>query len=435
MPHAVVERVEPRQLYSAVLNNLGHVVITGTEAADAITVARVSTNAAKYAVNVNGAVTIFRVADVQRFRIAALGGADTITIDPQFGPIPVWRFVACGGGNDAYNGSQGRDVVEGGAGRDVIFGGAGRDFLTGEAGNDTIVGNGDSDFLAGGSDHDSLVGNDGDDTIEGNGGDDNLSGGNQDDSLSGGTGADLLVASLGRDFCAGDYGNDLIEGGAGNDFLYGGSENDTVIGGGGNDVVAGDGENRLFPDRPFEFQAGDDIISGGAGDDVLLSRNGRDTLTGGTGIDRFDSRGDGEDPNNDLLIDRQPGEPRPLETFLSGPAAFFSEIALMIHIDLEDTGILEQMFIKEGQGAVPDGTSFAEALNRTGRIQFRDTAARAFALGEFFTAWGVTFDATHIGQHVVNGAQTLTMTVNGVPNFDFNRYQIADGDQIVITFV
>ncbi|MGB7161100.1 MAG: calcium-binding protein [Tepidisphaeraceae bacterium] len=426
-----VERMEPRRFLSAVLSPAGDVIVTGTESADTIAIARVSTNSNKYAVSVNGTVTTFDVVAVQRFRVSTLGGDDTIAIDPTFGVVPVSRFVACGGGNDTYHGSQGRDIVEGGAGDDVITGGTGRDILTGQIGNDTISGGADSDFVGGGAGDDWLIGSFGDDTLEGHAGNDNLSGGDQVDSLTGGAGDDTLIGSRGRDFCIGDEGRDTIDGGAQADFLYGGDGDDTISGAGGNDIVAGDSENRLFPNRPIAQHVGNDIISGGVGDDILLSRNGSDTLTGGDGDDRFDARGD-----DDVLTDRQAGEVRPVEQFLPGPVNFTREIDLTINVDLEDTGRTEEMYIRTGTGAIEDETSIAFAVNDTGDIRFSsDTGPRDFTLGEFFQAWGVTFDPDHIGQHVINGAQRVTMTVNGVANTDFQNYVIQEDDQIVITFV
>jgi Ca2+-binding RTX toxin-like protein len=427
----VVEPMEPRRLRAASLNTHGDLVVIGTESADVLVIARDGGDPNTYRVTLNGVITPFDATPVQRFRLVLLGGNDSVTIDPIFGSIFVPRFVALGTGNDLYlGGGKGSDFVEGGGGDDVINGGIGRDRILGDNGNDTLSGGVDTDFLGGGEGHDWLIASTGDDTLEGHRGNDLLSGGAGANSLVGGAGSDTLVGGQGRDWLGGDEGNDSLHGGAQGDFCYGGGDDDTVDGAEGFDILAGDSENRLLPARPIPIPTGNDLIVGGDGDDILLARNGNDTLTGGAGNDRFDARGD-----DDVLTDRQAGEVRPLEQFLPGPPTFNVEIDLTILVDLDDIGVTEPMFIRPGTGDVPGEPSIAFAVNDQGRIRFQSIGPRSFVLGEFFQAWGLTFDFDHIGQQVVNADRTLTMTVNGVPNADHRNYVVQDGDQIVITFV
>ncbi len=55
-------------------------------------------------------------------------------------------------------------------------------------------------------------------------------------------------------------------------------------------------------------------------------------------------------------------------------------------------------------------------------------------LGYFFKIWGKQFNSTCILDKCNGPDGTVKMTVNGMPNADFDRYFMRDGDQIVITF-
>ena len=61
-------------------------------------------------------------------------------------------------------------------------------------------------------------------------------------------------------------------------------------------------------------------------------------------------------------------------------------------------------------------------------------------LGDFFNQGGVTrFNSTCIngycnGEGKCGGSGTVSMTVNGRPNYEFERYVPNDGDRIVITY-
>ena len=55
-------------------------------------------------------------------------------------------------------------------------------------------------------------------------------------------------------------------------------------------------------------------------------------------------------------------------------------------------------------------------------------------LGVFFEIWGKPFNATQILDNHNGPDGTVTMTVNGKPNTDFDNYLVHDGDQIQISY-
>lgn len=62
------------------------------------------------------------------------------------------------------------------------------------------------------------------------------------------------------------------------------------------------------------------------------------------------------------------------------------------------------------------------------------TAARDFTLGEFFRVWGKTFAKNQIFDYKANETHTVTLTVNGAPNQEFEKLVLRDNDQIVIEY-
>ena len=96
---------------------------------------------------------------------------------------------------------------------------------------------------------------------------------------------------------------------------------------------------------------------------------------------------------------------------------------------------LQPVYIPQGAGASPLGTSVARSIDASGDVVFQSGSARTFTLGDFFDHWGVSFGASGIGQYAVRpGSSMMTMTVNGENNTEFGAYPVQNGDNIVITF-
>ncbi len=259
---------------------------------------------------------------VENIQIAALGGADNITVNDLTGTgiKQVAINLSAQGADDGQpdtviaNGtagdnhisivSSGASVVVKGLSAQVTVDGA-------EAGNDTLVVNG----------------LDGNDTINASA----LNAGQIKLTIDGGAGNDIITGSAGNDTILGGDGNDTVSGGAGNDvavlgsgddrFVWNpGDGSDTVVGQAGFDTLAFNGSdaNEIItisangPDVLLNRDVGNVtmdlngvesvVISAGGGDDTIIAGNGLAALTsltidGGAGNDTI-TGGDG----NDLLI-------------------------------------------------------------------------------------------------------------------------------------
>ncbi|WP_249779419.1 beta strand repeat-containing protein [Bradyrhizobium sediminis] len=201
---------------------------------------------------------------VERIQLAALGGADTITVNDLSGTgvrqVAI-DLAATGGAGDAQadnvivNATAGNNrisiaatgsmvTVSGLQAEVTIDHAEGADdslLISGLDGNDSI----DASALAGQINL-TIDGGAGNDNIIGSAGDDVLSGGDGNDVVTGGTGADLVLLGAGDDrfvWNSGD-GSDIVEGQAGVDTLvFNGSSASENI-----DISANGGRARLFRD-------------------------------------------------------------------------------------------------------------------------------------------------------------------------------------------
>jgi Ca2+-binding RTX toxin-like protein len=172
---AAMEALEGRQLLSASLAK-GVLKVSGSSGDDVIRIAKSSTS---IQVSINGAAQTFKASTVNKLRILAGAGNDSVAIGPS---IP--SRISGGPGNDNLTGSKAADSIDGGDGDDVINGRGGNDTLVGGAGNDNLIG------LTG---NDSILGGDGRDNLSGGAGNDLLNGEAEADTVSGGAGTDLDI--------------------------------------------------------------------------------------------------------------------------------------------------------------------------------------------------------------------------------------------------
>ncbi len=72
--------------------------------------------------------------------------------------------------------------------------------------------------------------------------------------------------------------------------------------------------------------------------------------------------------------------------------------------------------------------------DETGKIHIESPTAYDFYLGDFFANWGQPFSATQLMDKTVDDTHTLSVTVDGQPNTEFDKLKLADGQQIVIRY-
>ena len=296
-----LETLEDRCTPAAIVT-IGHNLwITGTDAADTVTVSNTTvgttpsvqvteqsgtgavktTTFAKSALP-GGYVFFFGYAGEDRFTnrssllvIAHAGSGNNTFTSTTAG------FFYGGAGRSVvdFSAASGTVVVQGGAGSDTIYGGTGTNFLDGGAGANIIVANPQSvaNYINGGAGDDKLYGGGGLNIIHGGAGNDTIYGGTGKNYLFGDAGVDMLLgnAASSMNYLDGGEGNDTLKAGGGINYLYGGAGNDTLIGGGGTNYLFGG--------------AGGDTLYGGSGFNVL--DGGEDSTTdyliGGTGHNQF----------------------------------------------------------------------------------------------------------------------------------------------------
>ena len=231
---------------------------------------------------------------VEKVRLQALGGADTVTAAPNLDPSIV----------NEINGGAGIDTINGGPGKDLIVGEKDNDNQHGGAGDDTIVWNpGDGNDL--------VDGGPGNDVHDFNGAaaaekiDTHVDAGqpghvellrdvaNIDQDIVDTEKVDVDALGNNDQLIAGNGLGDLTQvdydGGDGNDTVQTGDDADLIAGGTGNDIL--------------RAGAGNDTVDGQDGDDQLFGEAGIDRLTGGNGADSFDCESPG-----DVLIDAGAGD-------------------------------------------------------------------------------------------------------------------------------
>jgi len=237
------EPLERRAMLSATFDTgTGVLTITGSEAADVITLKAVRQNGTV----VNGSVRVRGVSleggpsngvfqNVTSVVISSLGGDDRVVVGP--------------GLRTASGGLLGV-TVDAGSGKDTVVGGEG---------DDTIIGGGDDDNLRGGKGNDDIDGGQGNDRCSGDDGDDALVGGGGNDDLRGGKGNDSAYGGMGKDRLLGGVGDDDLDGGADDDKLIGGAGNDDDVDDDDSlDDISEDGEDRGDNENEDEDENEDD---------------------------------------------------------------------------------------------------------------------------------------------------------------------------------
>jgi Ca2+-binding RTX toxin-like protein len=180
---------------------------------------------------------------MEHINIAALGGADTITVNDltHTGITQVNIDLSAPAGSGIGDGQADNVIVNGTAGNDQIQ-------VTGAGTSVTVAGLQETVSITGAEAANDML---------------TVNGGNGNDTI---TAAGLAAGVIGL-VIDGGAGNDIITGSAGNDTLIGGDGNDTVTGGRGSDTAQLGNGNDTFIWNPGD---GSDTVDGGAGTDTLV---------------------------------------------------------------------------------------------------------------------------------------------------------------------
>jgi hypothetical protein len=73
-------------------------------------------------------------------------------------------------------------------------------------------------------------------------------------------------------------------------------------------------------------------------------------------------------------------------------------------------------------------------VDNSGDVYVESPVFYEYTLRDFFVVWGQVFTKDQIFTLHADFNHAITMTVNGVPNFEFENHILAPGDQIAITF-
>jgi hypothetical protein len=73
-------------------------------------------------------------------------------------------------------------------------------------------------------------------------------------------------------------------------------------------------------------------------------------------------------------------------------------------------------------------------LDDSGAVYVESPVFYEYTLRDFFVVWGQVFTKDQILTLHADSNHAITMTVNGVPNFEFDNHVLAPGEQITITF-
>ena len=198
----------------------------------------ISANGSRARLSRNVGAVVMDLGGIEQIRLAALGGADTITVNDLSGTDvkQVTVDLAAVAGSGQADGQADTVIVNGSAGVDqikVVSSGAAVS-INGLAAQVTVNGAGVTDSLI-------VNGGLGADNIDAS----LLVAGKVNLTINGGDGDDHIVGSAGNDFVIGGRGNDTAQLGAGDDtFVWNpGDGSDTVEGQGGNDTLIFNGAN------------------------------------------------------------------------------------------------------------------------------------------------------------------------------------------------
>lgn len=108
--------------------------------------------------------------------------------------------------------------------------------------------------------------------------------------------------------------------------------------------------------------------------------------------------------------------------------------SLAMHIHPELRIIIEgtEVTIPEGVGLAYNCTKAIHTHDGTGTLHIESQYRYPYAIGDFFTIWGQPFNSGQILDCKADPTHRITMTVNNIPNNEYEKYVMNDGDKIMI---
>lgn len=85
-------------------------------------------------------------------------------------------------------------------------------------------------------------------------------------------------------------------------------------------------------------------------------------------------------------------------------------------------------------GELGDKKLIFSATDTAGDIRVQSPDDFQYTLGDFFLLWGGRFDENCLLNHCSSKKESITMTVNGQPNYQFGDYVLKPNDHIVILY-
>jgi hypothetical protein len=111
-----------------------------------------------------------------------------------------------------------------------------------------------------------------------------------------------------------------------------------------------------------------------------------------------------------------------------------SDTIYHVHAQLKVFANGKEMTVPQNVGIAPNFLSSLHTHDAQGIIHMEAVEPYPFTLGQFFTVWGVKFTQTQLGSYTTANGLVLETYVNGekVPNGP--RYEMKQGDSIVVGF-
>ncbi len=109
-------------------------------------------------------------------------------------------------------------------------------------------------------------------------------------------------------------------------------------------------------------------------------------------------------------------------------------LSMHIHPELEIYINNEKVKIPANIGIDPTCMKAIHTHDDTGKIHLEYPEAYDFKLGDFFTVWGKPFSKNQILDKTADSTHTVTMTVDGQPNSEFENLIMKDEQKIVIRY-